>query len=156
MSVMTLEQIQPFVKALIDAHPQFLAKGVTAIIDDGTYPKLPGLEKALQNKGLAIIVWELMGLPGESAATGLSNLNLHIAIVIKENIKLNSDVHGTGIHAKTAMQYVLECVPGNPKRTPPGTPIKLHDEEPFEIMEIINGVRTIVVNFTKEHRINPI
>jgi hypothetical protein len=156
MSVLNIWELQPYVQGLIQAHAQFAAKSVVPILDDGTYPKIPGLEKTLRDKGLALIVWRIgsLGLL-DTNKTGMSNELLHVAVVIQENESVNRKEGGTGILPEQAYQYVREAVSGKPANTPPGTPILPH-EEPFSNLGKVNGVLTIVVNFTKQHRITPI
>lgn len=158
---MNIWDIQAYVKGRIEAHPQFLAKGVVAILDDGTYPKIAGLEDTLRKKGLAIVVWRIgsLGLI-DTAKTGVSNQLLHVAVVIQEVVKTNrgaasTGITPTGIFAEQAYQYVAESISGYPKGTPPGTPI-VPNHEPFSNLGSVNGALTIVANFTKEHRITPL
>ncbi|MDB6017673.1 MAG: hypothetical protein JWR19_2162 [Pedosphaera sp.] len=158
---MKISEIQQFVSDLIEAHPKFKAANVVPILDDGTYPKLPGLENALSTSGLAIIVWRL-GCAGmvDTNKTGASNQLLHIAVVIQENATVNRGAASegftpTGILPEDAYQYVSEAVSGKPAGGPPGTPI-LPFDPPFENLGKVNGVLNIVVDFTKQHRITPI
>jgi len=158
MSVMKISEVQGYVISLIEAHPSFAAKSVKCIKDDGTYPKIPGLEKTLRDTGLALIVWRIdsLGLIA-SDKTGLSNEWLHIAVVIQENeaVNRNQKPSVTGILPEDALEYVKQAVQGKPKNTPPGTPIR-PAENPFSNLGKVNGVLTIVANFMKEYRTAPL
>lgn len=170
---MNLWDVQTYAAQLIEAHPVFAARRVTVILDDGTYPKIPGLERQLRERGLAIIVWRVgsLGLI-DTNRTGVSNQILHVPVVIQENEAVNrkplpdgfpgwdqvgqdTPLPGTQILPEQALQYVLESVSGNPKNTPPGTPLLPH-HEPFSNLGKVNGVWTIVVNFAKHHRVTPL
>lgn len=154
---MNIEAIQTYEQSLIRAHPQFFAKTIIPIIDDGTYPKLPNLEETLATKGLAIIVWRIgsFGLM-DVARTGLTNSLLHLPIVIQENVKVNRNgTTGTGITDMQAFSYVVQALSGQPRNCPPGTPILPHGDL-FENLGKVNGISNIIVNFTKQYRICPV
>ncbi len=161
MSAMAMSAVQGYVKDLIDKHPKFVEAGVQCILDDGTYPKIPGLESQLRNVGLAVIVWRVTSLGLiDVNRTGLSNQLLHIAVVIQENTTVNrgaaaEGVTPSGILPLDAYQFVTEAISGYPRNTPPGTPILPH-HEPFDDLGKVNGNWTIAASFTKEHRITPL
>jgi hypothetical protein len=153
---MNLGDIQTIEKKLIEAHPSFAAVGTVVIIDDGTYPKMPALEATLNDKGLAIVVWNLdsLGLI-DSSKTGVSNQRIHCPVVIKENVKKNRGAGGTGITLFQALDYVFQAVSGYPKAALSGPTIVPHDT-PFEYMGVENGALTIIADFVVQHRITPI
>lgn len=147
---MYLDEIQPYVKGLIDPYPAWGGK-VSTIIDDGTYPKLPGLEQIFASTGLAIIAWRVdpIGLK-DRAETGACNILVHVPVLIQENVRTNRGANGTGITALRAVDYVMNAVAGKPSG-PPFTPILPH-EDPFADFGVTGGVWTILVNFVKQHR----
>jgi hypothetical protein len=165
------DQIQAFVKSRIESHPAIVGipwqlgtaqipGGVT--LDDGLYPKTPGLEAQLSTYGLAIVAWRIgcFGLK-DVVLTGTANELIHIPVVIQENEKVNRTPanfpNATGLVAERAAEYVKQAVSGFPliRGSNKFTPIVLW-HEPWEDFGILNGLRTIVVNFVKEHRINPL
>src|SRR5689334_4496015 len=102
---MNISDVQSYVAGLIAAHPKFVAAGITVndiVIDDGSYPKIPGLEATLRTRGLAIIVWRIgsLGLI-DTNRTGLSNGLLHVAVVIQENEAVNRATTITVVNERT-------------------------------------------------------
>lgn len=148
---MNLWEIQPWVKGLIQANASLSAAGVTVLEDDGTYPKTPGKEDALATKGLVIIVWDIMsdGL-NDVAQTGFASHDIHVPVVIEENVKVNRAAGGSQIVATKALQLVLESVSGKRPTMPASRKspaVILPMDPPFNNFGVINGLRKIVVNF---------
>ena len=159
------DEIQAFVKTRIESHPSLagipwqLGQGV--LIDDGTYPKIPGFEQSLAIYGLSIIAWTVQGFGvTDVVKTGTAIELLDIPVVIQENIKDNQNVNNpnaTQIPALRLMHYIKEAVSGFPKvgHGSSWAPI-LISHEPFEDFGTLNGLRTVLVRFTKQNRVNPL
>ena len=143
---MNLWEIQSFVGNLLSASPKLA--GVPVLKDDGTYPKTPEREKALNEKGLLLIVWEIEsdGLADQSI-TGVAAHDIYVPVVIEENVKINRAEGGTGIEATQALQFVLEACSGKPRPSLPNRGLVLMDP-PFRNFGKINGINRMVVNFS--------
>lgn len=145
---------------LLQAHPVLgtAGKNLPVLVDDGTYPKLTGLEQALTTggPGLALVVWRLEtdGLV-DTSKDGVSVDALHLAVVIHEAVTVNRGPSGSGVDYLHAVQYVREALQGQPRGAPPGTAILAHSE-PISDFGTNNGVRLVVCHFTKQHRITPL
>ncbi|HZV37092.1 MAG TPA: hypothetical protein VFB72_21120 [Verrucomicrobiae bacterium] len=175
-----ISDIQPWLAGLIAAHPKFVTAGIKLdnsivqaaaqsagqpvpaaargiVIEDGTFPKTPGLESALQAPGLAIVIWYVgnVGLIATSKS-GVSNVQLYLAIVIQENAAVNRAQGGTGIRAEDAYQYVYQAIAGKRMDGDPLNTNVVPHHEPFDNLGTANGVWSIVGNFTKEFRIGPL
>ena len=150
---MNLWEIQPFVENLLKAAPKLA--GVPILKDDGTYPKTPEREKALSQKGLVLIVWEIEsdGL-ADSSTTGLAAHDIYVPVVIEENVKVNRAEEGTKIEAVQALQYVLEACAGKPRLSPPNRGLVVMDP-PFRNFGKINGINRIVTNFSLRAFVSP-
>jgi len=174
-----IADIQQWVAGLIAAHPQLAAAGLKVdnsiaqaaaklagqqvpadargiVLEDGTFPKTPGLEGALGAPGLAIVVWHIgnLGLI-DTSKSGVCNMQLYIAIVVQENAAVNRAQGGTGIVAEKAYEYVCQAILGKRMDSDPINTAILPHHEPFDNLGTNNGVWSIVGNFTKQYRINP-
>lgn len=146
---MNLVQIQPLFYNTLKAYAPFAPFLASEIVlkDDGTYPKTPGREAALQGKGLCITVWDILpdGV-ADAARAGATIVEIYVPVVIEENVKINRSASGTQIEGAQALQHCLEAMVGQPRSTPGQLKVRLYDP-PFQNFGTINGVRRIVANF---------
>ena len=153
---MNFDLIQPAIKTLLDAHPAFSAVPVAVLEDDGTYPKTPGREAALADKGLVLIVWQVDGeTTTDSVFSGFSVGDLYVPVVVEENVKICRAVGGANLLAEKAVQHVIEACCGKPVSVPLHRRIHLLDQ-PFKNFGKVNGVQRIVVNLAMPFHVSPI
>ncbi len=145
---MHLEEIQPWAAQILKDHPELA--GVPVLLDDGSYPKTPQREEALNTKGLVLVVWQLEseGLQ-DSATNGSCIEDLSMAVVIEENAAVSRRQGGLGISAMKALRLVRQALvgkyiePNSNRRLLPGDP-------PFKNFGTENGVQRIVAMLTME------
>lgn len=153
---MNLWQIQSTLVTLLQAKPQF--SGITVLADDGTYPKTPNREAALQGKGLVLIVWQIEsdGLI-DASKTGVASHVIYCPVVIEENVKINRAAGGSLIEAEKALTYVWEAVLGRPLQSSQVAPVRQFHllDPPFKNFGRLNGINRIVANFALVQTISP-
>lgn len=151
---MNLEELQPWVKALLAAHPALSI--VAVLVDDGSYPKTPGRENALGTSGLCLIVWQIEsdGLIDETQK-GACIETLSLAIVIEENVKVCRGPTGLKMPAEKALRLVREALVGKRPDGEPGTVLRCADP-PFKNFGNQNGVQRIVALFALDLQIVPV
>lgn len=115
---MNLELLQSYVAGLLAAEPVFsaagLAVGTGIILDDGTYPKIPGREAALRTLGLCLTVGDPDYGMADSVRGGTSKVLCDLVVGIEENVKVNQSATGTGITFHKAIRLVIQSVIGRP------------------------------------------
>lgn len=145
---MNLEEIQPWVAQLLIGDPQLV--GVPVLQDDGSYPKTPQREDALNAKGLVLVVWQLEceGTVDVTNSGGLEEMSL--AVIIEENTAVNRGrPGGTGIPAMKALRLVRNALWG--QFIEPNSRRALRPADPsFKNFGTENGVQRIVAMFTME------
>ena len=108
---MKLDEVQAAVAERLAASDELA--GVTVLLDDGLYPKIPALEAALETKGLALVVFEPVSAGTVAKGSGsVGALNVNVRVEILENVGINRGVTGTKIGALKATRLVLEAVSG--------------------------------------------
>ncbi len=115
---MNLEDLQSYVAGLLAAEPVFsaagLAVGTGIILDDGTYPKVPGREEALRTLGLCITVGDPDYGMADSVRGGTSKVLCDLVVGVEENVRVNQSATGTGIAFHAAIRKVIQRVSGKP------------------------------------------
>jgi hypothetical protein len=150
---MNLWEIQPFIVGLLQASTKL--QNAVVLADDGTYPKTPEREKALREKGLCLIVWQIeSGGLNDHTSAGPASHDVYVPVVIEENVTLNRSDNGTQIIAEKALQYVLEICVGKPKSPLPNRSLVPMDP-PFKNFGTVNGIQRIVANLMIRANIIP-
>jgi len=96
--------------------PENPQDGTGIFLDDGSFPKIPGIEAALRERGLIFAV----SMPSlddveETSPNGLAKLRALVHVGIAENVKVNRGAKGTRIPLMKALRLVNEVVTGKPK-----------------------------------------
>jgi hypothetical protein len=150
-----LHEIQPYVVWLLTNYAALA--GVPIVTDDGTYPKLPAREEALQNHGACIIVWqpESDGMTDGGESLAVAD-RVYIPIIIEEAVTTNRTAGGTGITAPQLVEHVATAVLGHPSGGAPARAI-VFGNPPWKNFGSESGIQRFVVNFTYRHRftLNP-
>jgi hypothetical protein len=95
----------------LTAEPE--SAGAPVLADDGTYPKTPLRQEALNSAGLVLIVWQtesegrLDNTPGGAAVEEIG-----IAVVIEENAAVCRAAGGLALPAGMALRLVRKAVLG--------------------------------------------
>jgi hypothetical protein len=140
---MNLWEIQPKLVELLQASP--LLQGITILADDGTYPKTPQRESAVQKKGLVLIVWSVEGGGVvHASANGFGIESIASPVVIEENVAVNRATGGTGIVLEQAIQYVRSAIIGQFKPGAPYDTFRLSSPS-FHQLGVVNGTRRAAV-----------
>lgn len=146
---MNFDEIQPAIKALIIAHPNLTLEAV--LEDDGTWPRTPGREAALNGRGICITIWQPDGESiTDETFNGFACGDLYVPVVVEQNVTASAKLStGAQTNALIVCQRVIEACVGRPRTGPNKVAqhrtIKLLDQ-PFKNFGKINGVNRIVVN----------
>jgi len=147
---MNLWDIQPVVKAAIEAHPSMA--GVPVLLDDGAYDRTPGREAALKSAGVVMIVWQIasFGIPA-SARDGVAAHLVYVPVVIEENVERNRH-GGLGLPWERFLQHSLEALSG---RRQAGFEFQLYDPA-WQNLGKVDGVNRVVLNILCTAYVKPL
>lgn len=152
---MNIELIQDWVKSLLDANAALTASGAVKLMDDGTYPKTPSRESALNEGGLVIVVWEPDG--GQllnMGTTGTGVQEIYVPILIEENVTVNrTPSTGTEMPALEAARHVQAALSG--KRPAANSPFVLLPVDSLKRLPPFNGVQQVLCMFSINSAISP-
>lgn len=162
---MNLEDIQSWAASLLAAFPEFANAGLVIydannppgngiFLNDGTYPKIPGREDALNYRGLCIVV-DSVDFDGVSDATrtGVTSVDVALDVLVEENVLVNRGPNGTGIVAEKALRLVWEALLGKPGAGGQ-TNMRLAQEVSTNY-GVSNGLRRLMAHFTYRLLIKP-
>ncbi len=165
---MNLSELQLYVAERIAAEPSAVANSLAIfnpanpsgpngiVLDDGSYPNLPGREKAFERKGLCFVVSEVAGESIEDTSKrGGAWLRVGIRVAIEESVAINRSVVGTGISLDEWMDKVWKILLGNPSPSlPPEYGIEPSGNA-FTKTGTENGVRRAILDFSIRYHIGP-
>lgn len=148
---MNLRDVQPAVKALLQAHPQ-LAR-VPVVLDDGLGEANRERVVALKTQGICLLVWRVeSGGIISASRTGAVVQHLAIYVFVEENVTTCRGPGGLNLRHEDATQHVMAALSGarvGPERL-------VLDEPPFDNLGKVNGVNRILVNALAEHTTQPV
>jgi hypothetical protein len=152
--MVNLGTIQGYVAGLIAAHPSLA--GVPLIQDDGSFPKVPGREKALTTEGALIVVGRVdsRGV-SQAAESGHARLEIYVPVMVEWNRSVSQNTT-TGLNTSAAdmAQYVIEATVGKPEGA--DERLRADEGEPFKNLENENGVHRMLVNLVMPKLITPV
>lgn len=149
-----LWELQDFVADLLRSSSAFASLGIKVLVNDGTYPKLPERETALQAQGIVLIVWTVQpsGLV-YNAQGGAFAEEIYVPIVVEELEAVNSSETGANLSSEQAVQYVqsatIGTILGNGFRLEP------FEGEPFSSSLLKDGLRAMVANIVGKIHVRP-
>lgn len=144
-----IDTVQSALVAALQAYAPLA--NVPIVAEDGSYPKLPAYETAINLQGLVIIVWEPTGEPlhQESRQGAPVILKNYIPVVVHENVAVNRAAGGTNIKMQTAVKHVIQCLHG--LSTGAGKKaVYLAADAPYETLKTEHGIKATIINYISE------
>lgn len=147
---MNLWEIQPAVKAALQAHPTLV--NVPVLLDDGTYERTPGRELALRTQGVVLIVWQIASFGISALAKdGVAAHLVYVPIVIEENVERNRH-GGVGLPWEKLLQCGLEALSGKRQGK---LDFEMHDPA-WQNLGKIDGTNRVVLNVLTTAYVKPL